>query len=161
RVLDPAQSRAFLDELRLFRTRVASYGAVNSLAQTLLKFTVPGAADTYQGTELPDFSLVDPDNRRPVDYARREGMLTDLRAAVESGAGDLSVIVHQFADHLEDGRAKLYVTWRALHARKKHPGLFAEGEYLQLSAEGEKAKHLFAFARRLKGAAAVVAVPRL
>ena len=158
RILDPAQARAFLDGFRPFQQKVARFGAVNALAQTLLKFAAPGVPDTYQGTELPDFSLVDPDNRRPVDYDRRRAALNDLRGAA---TGDLAALARGLAESAEDGRAKLYLTWRALHARKKHPGLFAEGEYLPLTADGEKARHVFAFARRLGATAAVVAVPRL
>jgi (1->4)-alpha-D-glucan 1-alpha-D-glucosylmutase len=160
RILDPEKGRAFLADFLPLQTRVARYGAFNSLAQTLLKITAPGVADTYQGTEVPDFSLVDPDNRRPVDYGERQAMLNDLRKAAAS-SGDLAAFVRRLADSVEDGRAKLYVTWRALHARKDHAGLFAEGEYLPLTAQGAKADHLFAFARRLGGATAVVAVPRL
>ncbi|MCI0702736.1 MAG: malto-oligosyltrehalose synthase [Planctomycetia bacterium] len=160
RILDPQKSRAFLDDFRQFQKHAARYGIINSLAQTLLKITAPGVADTYQGTELPDFSLVDPDNRRPVDYARREAMLADLRAKSHS-SGDLPAFARQLTEAAEDGRAKLYLTWRALSARREHPGLFAEGEYLPLVASGAKADHLFAFARRLNGVTAVVAVPRL
>jgi (1->4)-alpha-D-glucan 1-alpha-D-glucosylmutase len=159
RILDPGTGRAFLDGLRPFRQRVAAYGAVNSLAQTLLKVTSPGVADTYQGTELPDFSLVDPDNRRPVDYERRRAMLNDLRGSASSG--DAAAVARGLAETAEDGRAKLYVTWQALHARREYPGLFAEGDYVPLTATGTKANHLFAFARRLNGSAAAVAVPRL
>jgi (1->4)-alpha-D-glucan 1-alpha-D-glucosylmutase len=161
RVLDAEQARDFLDDFRPFQRRVARLGAINTLSQTLLKVASPGVADTYQGTELPDFSLVDPDNRRPVDYARRQAMLNDLRGTAVSAGDDRAALARELIGSVEDGRAKLYVTWRALTARRDHPGLFAEGEYFPLPAEGEKARHLFAFARRLGGAAAVVAVPRL
>jgi (1->4)-alpha-D-glucan 1-alpha-D-glucosylmutase len=156
RILDPQTGAAFPDDFRPFQARVARYGAVNTLAQTLLKFTAPGVADTYQGTELPDFSLVDPDNRQPVDYPRRRDLLSAIRAA-----GDPLARARELAEGIGDGRAKLYTTWCALTARRDHPGLFAEGEYVPLACGGAKAEHVFAFARRLGGTTAVVAVPRL
>ena len=161
RLLDAEIGREFLDDFLRFQKRVAWYGAVNSLAQTLLKLTVPGVADTYQGTEIPDFSLVDPDNRRPVDYALRRKMLDDLRERVLASPGDVAAFAHELSETLEDGRAKLYVMWRLLHLRQENPGLFAEGEYLPLTGCGPRAENLFAFARRWNGVTAVVAVPRL
>ena len=89
RILDEAASRAFLEDFRAFQRRVSHFGLFNSLAQTLLKLASPGVPDIYQGTELWDFSLVDPDNRRPVDYERRRRLLADLQAAAESAGGDL------------------------------------------------------------------------
>jgi (1->4)-alpha-D-glucan 1-alpha-D-glucosylmutase len=160
RVLDPERARAFRDEFLPFQRRIARSGAINTLAQTLLKIASPGVADTYQGTEIPDFSLVDPDNRRPVDYGRRQAMLNDLREAAVAPE-KLPNLTQSLADSIEDGRAKLYVMWQALRARQDHRGLFAEGEYIPLSATGAKANHLFAFTRRHEGATAVVAVPRL
>ena len=85
RILDESKSRAFLDDLAFLQRRIAHFGYFNSLAQTLLKITLPGVPDTYQGTELWDFSLVDPDNRRPVDFERRVRMLNELKTAVDSG----------------------------------------------------------------------------
>jgi (1->4)-alpha-D-glucan 1-alpha-D-glucosylmutase len=161
RILDEGGNRAFLDDFRAFQRRVAAYGLYNSLSQTLLKFASPGVPDTYQGTELWDFSLVDPDNRRPVDYERRGRMLRELRSAIESAGGDLRELARDLVASKEDGRIKLYVTHRSLACRRDHPGLFTAGDYIPLAAEGPKAAHLFAFARRAGEAAAVVAVPRL
>jgi (1->4)-alpha-D-glucan 1-alpha-D-glucosylmutase len=161
RILDEGANRAFLDDFRAFQRRVAAYGLYNSLSQTLLKFASPGVPDTYQGTELWDFSLVDPDNRRPVDYERRRRMLRDLRTAIESARGDLRDLGRDLVGTMADGRIKLYVTHRSLAYRRDHPGLFTAGDYLPLAAEGPRAAHLFAFARRAGEAAAVVAVPRL
>jgi len=96
-----------------------------------------------------------------VDYPRRQAMLNDLRGAAGSAGGDRSALARGLVESVEDGRAKLYLTWQALSARCEYPGLFAEGEYLPLAAEGEKARHLFAFARRLGSTEAVVVVPRL
>jgi (1->4)-alpha-D-glucan 1-alpha-D-glucosylmutase len=161
RILDESANGAFLDDFRAFTRRVAAYGLYNSLSQALLKFAAPGVPDTYQGTELWDFSLVDPDNRRPVDYRERHRMLQSLRSAIESAGGDLREPARDLIASKEDGRIKLYVTHRSLALRRDHPGLFTAGEYIPLAAEGAKAAHLFAFARRSGEAAAVVAVPRL
>jgi (1->4)-alpha-D-glucan 1-alpha-D-glucosylmutase len=160
RILDEGGNRAFLDDFRAFRRRVAAYGLYNSLSQTLLKFASPGAPDTYQGTELWDFSLVDPDNRRPVDYERRHRMLRELRAAADTAGDDRRGLARDLVGTMADGRIKLYVTHRSLAARRDHPGLFSAGDYLPLAAEGPKAAHVFAFARRAGEAAAVIAVPR-
>jgi (1->4)-alpha-D-glucan 1-alpha-D-glucosylmutase len=151
KLLDPQSGRAFLDSFLPFQRRVARLGVVNTLAQTLLKLTAPGVPDTYQGTELPDFSLVDPDNRRPVDYSLRQRLLDEVRGCT----------ARELFDSAEDGRAKLFLSWRGLHARKVYPALFTEGEYQPLAAGGAKAEHLFAFARRFGEQAAVVAVTRL
>jgi (1->4)-alpha-D-glucan 1-alpha-D-glucosylmutase len=161
RILDEGASRPFLDDFRAFQRRVSDCGLYNSLSQTLLKLASPGVPDTYQGTELWDFSLVDPDNRRPVDYDRRRRMLQDLRSAIESAGGDLRELARDLVATKEDGRIKLYATHRSLACRRDHPGLFTAGEYIPLAAEGSKATHLFAFARRAGDDAAVVAVPRL
>jgi (1->4)-alpha-D-glucan 1-alpha-D-glucosylmutase len=161
RILDEGSNAAFLDDFRDFRRRVSDYGLYNSMSQTLLKLASPGAPDTYQGTELWDFSLVDPDNRRPVDYDRRRRMLQDLRSAAGTAGGDLRALARDLVAAREDGRIKLYITHRSLSCRRDHPGLFTAGEYIPLAAEGSKAAHLFAFARRDGEAAAVVAVPRL
>jgi (1->4)-alpha-D-glucan 1-alpha-D-glucosylmutase len=117
--------------------------------------------DTYQGTELWDYSLVDPDNRRPVDYPSRRRMLQDLQSAVADASGNLPALVRRLLASRKDGRVKLYVTWRSLRCRRDHPVLFSAGEYIPLEALGAKAVHLFAFARRAGDACAIVAVPRL
>jgi (1->4)-alpha-D-glucan 1-alpha-D-glucosylmutase len=161
RILNPETGRTFLDDFLPLQRRVARYGAFNTLAQTLVRVASPGVPDTYQGTELPDFSLVDPDNRRPVDYDRRRALLGELREAVGAAGDGLPALARGLAEAAGDGRAKLYVTWRALNTLKHSPGLFSEGEYLPLAASGSKAAHVFAFARRLNGSAAVAAVPRL
>ena len=148
RILDGRTGAAFLAEFLPFQKRVADLGLVNSLAQTLLRLTAPGVPDTYQGAELMDLSLVDPDNRRPVDYALRRQMLDDLRRTGEPPA-------------IDDPRMKLFITSRALSLRRQNPGLFTTGDYLPLHASGELRDHVFAFARRDKGRWAIVIVPRL
>ncbi len=161
RILDEDTNRAFLDDFREFQARISHFGLFNSLSQTLLKLAAPGVPDTYQGTELWDFSLVDPDNRRPVDYERRRRMLHDLQGAVHAAGGDLRELARELVAAREDGRIKLYVTERALHCRRDYPGLYSAGEYQPLAALGAKAEHVFAFARRVEGRQALVAVPRL
>jgi (1->4)-alpha-D-glucan 1-alpha-D-glucosylmutase len=161
RLLDEAASAEFLFDLRAFLKRVIPAGLLNSLAQTLLKITSPGVPDTYQGMELWDFSLVDPDNRRPVDYARRRKLLEQLQQAIAGGQGDLKRIAADVMSKKEDGRIKMYVTLQALNVARTHPGLFTTGEYLPLRATGERASHLFAFARRKEQQWAVVVTPRL
>ncbi len=160
RILDPHANSAFLEDFREFQRRVSGYGLFNSLSQTLLRITCPGVPDTYQGTEIWDFSLVDPDNRRPVDYTLRRRMLEELQAAESSAGDDLRTLAKTLLDAKEDGRIKLYVTAKALHCRRDHPGLFSHGEYIPLTVTGTRAEHLFAFARRDAGSHAIVVVPR-
>ncbi|HEX5787286.1 MAG TPA: malto-oligosyltrehalose synthase [Woeseiaceae bacterium] len=125
-------------------------GALNSLSQALLQLTVPGVPDIYQGTEFFDFSLVDPDNRREVDFALRSRTL----ATSES--------VHDALAHWRDGAVKARLTAAALASRQQAPGLFTRGAYIPLDVRGAKAEHVVAFARRdAEGRRAVVAVPRL
>ncbi|MCC7370131.1 MAG: malto-oligosyltrehalose synthase [Chloroflexi bacterium] len=170
-ILDPKRSRRFLDDLASLARIVARSGAVNSLGQALLKLTVPGVPDTYQGNELWDFSLVDPDNRRPVDYALRKRRLGSLqRAAARAEAADASErdgepplrgLARRLRDHWDDGRPKLYLTWKALQLRRDLPELLAHGEYLPLRVDGPLGDHLCAFAREHDGDQIIVAVPRI
>jgi (1->4)-alpha-D-glucan 1-alpha-D-glucosylmutase len=161
RILDEGTSRAFLDDFRAFQARVSHFGLFNSLAQTLLRLAAPGVPDTYQGTEVWNFSLVDPDNRQPVDHGGLRRMLDELRARAVAAGDDLRKLARRLVDTKEDGRIKLYVTDRALNCRREHAGLFSAGEYIPASAAGAKAGHLFAFVRRDSDRCALVAVPRL
>ena len=161
RILDERENRAFLDDFRAFQRRISRHGLLNSLSQTLLKLASPGAPDTYQGTELWDFSLVDPDNRRPVDYDRRRRMLGELRSAVEAAGGNLRELARDLVASREDGRIKLFVSYRTMQCRRDHPGLFGAGEYTPIAVDGPNAEHLFAFVRRAGGIQALIAVPRL
>jgi (1->4)-alpha-D-glucan 1-alpha-D-glucosylmutase len=160
-ILDGQKSRQFLDAFRPFQRRVSDLGMINSLSQTLLRLIAPGVPDTYQGMELWDFSLVDPDNRRPVDYERRRRVLAELKSRVEREGADRRALARELVDGMQDGRAKLYVTWQALQARKAYPGLFTRGDYLLLDVTGARPDCLFAFARRLGDVTAVVIAPRL
>lgn len=161
RILDPQTGGTFLDDFRAFQERVSHWGLLNSLSQTILRLTTPGVPDTYQGTELWDLSLVDPDNRRPVDYAQRIQALARMRGEFAAAGSRRSELANALVDQPADGRAKLFVTWRTLEARRRYPGLFSTGEYLPLEAVGTQADHVFAFMRRLNDIAALVVVPRL
>ncbi len=149
RILDPVSGRAFIADLLPFAHQIARIGAVNGLAQTLLKLTVPGVPDSYQGTELWDLSLVDPDNRRPVDFELRRRWLADPRPASELVQGWRS------------GRIKQQLIARTLALRKRQPALFRDGDYLPLTPAGAHAERIVAFARRTDQALAIVIVPRL
>ena len=161
RILDEKAGGPFLEDFRPFQRRISHYGLFNSLSQTLLRIAAPGAPDTYQGTELWDFHLVDPDNRQPVDYARRREMLGELKKRIEGDGDNLCGLARELVESREDGRIKLYVTHRALQTRREHPGLFADGAYTPLEVEGPRKDHAFAFARQKEGRWAVVVVPRL
>jgi len=159
-LLDPTRSQPFLDDFTAFQARVAHFGALNSLAQTLIKITAPGVPDFYQGTELWDLSLVDPDNRRPVDWALRRRLLGDLERAL-AATSDRAGGAFDLFKHKDDGRVKLYLIREALAFRRAQSALFAAGDYRPLEARGPLAEHVCAFARVAEGGAALTVVPRL
>ncbi len=161
RILTDADSAAFLDDFRTMAQRVAELGYWNSLAQQALKLTAPGVPDIYQGTELWDLSLVDPDNRRPVDYERRRVMLRELQRWEKRAKGDLIGLADELVTSAADGRIKLYLTHRLLAFRRAHEGLFARGGYVPLDAHGPQRDHVVAFARTSEREAALIVVPRL
>jgi len=144
----------FLADFGEFARRVVRFGLLNSLTQTLCKLTAPGVPDVYQGNELWDFSLVDPDNRRPVDYEQRRALLAELA----SGA---SLSLRELAASLEDGRGKLLLTWKTLQLRRAQPHLFSHGDYRRLRVYGERSPHVCAFARRCARESLIVIAPRL
>jgi (1->4)-alpha-D-glucan 1-alpha-D-glucosylmutase len=156
--LDTSRPNQFLDDFLPFQGRIAYYGALNSLAQALLKITSPGVPDLYQGTELWDFSLVDPDNRRPVDFPKRAQVLSELKRLK---GGDPAQLVRELLARWGNGRIKMYLISRALDFRRAHASLFQSGDYDLLSASGERKEHVLAFARRDGNTWALVAVPRL
>lgn len=155
RLLDGRRRNLFLDDFRAFHKRVAEAGAVNALAQAVLKLTAPGVPDFYQGSELWDFSLVDPDNRRPVDFGLRRRLLDELSGTAVDD--DVTGLLRAWPD----GRIKLFIIWRLLSIRRRHPGLFAEGGYEAIATVGDRSDHGIAFVRRSAGATLLVAVPRL
>jgi (1->4)-alpha-D-glucan 1-alpha-D-glucosylmutase len=146
-ILDPARSTRFLDLLYAFIDRIAPAAAMNGLVQLTLRCTAPGTPDMYQGTEFWDFSMVDPDNRRPVDYAARI-------AAIEDDAE-----WPELARNWCDGRIKQRLAAHLLRLRAADPELFAEGGYQCLRVEGPRQGHVLAFARRRAARSAVIAVP--
>ncbi len=148
------------EDFQAFCHKVAQHGMYNALAQTLLKLTAPGVPDIYQGNELWDFSLVDPDNRRPVDYGHRRQLLHTLQARIGAAGPDLRAFVRELLDTWRDGRIKLYVTHQILNYRREHPKVFFAGEYVPLEGIGAGQKHLCAFARRHAQHAVLVAAPR-
>ena len=151
RVLDPSPKNKFLPSFLPVAEEIARLGAINSLAQVALKLTVPGVPDIYQGNEIWDFSLVDPDNRRPVDYQRRREMLDSLGGTAPE----------ELLQHWPDGRIKLLLTQRLLRFRRDHPALFRHGKYLPLTANGTFADCCVGFVREHEGEWIAVMVPRL
>jgi (1->4)-alpha-D-glucan 1-alpha-D-glucosylmutase len=157
-ILVPKGSKnAFLQELKPFQVKVAHYGVFNSLSQTLLKITAPGVPDFYQGTELWDFNLVDPDNRRPVDFGIRVQHLREIRRRIEN---DVLELIQELLGMKEDGRVKLFLIVQALNARKASANIFQKGTYKPLSVTGRFREHLIAFARRDASSWSVTVVPR-
>jgi (1->4)-alpha-D-glucan 1-alpha-D-glucosylmutase len=160
RLLD-AQRRdgGFLAQFESFVAPVQFFGAVNALAQKLLTLTSPGTPDIYQGNEIWDFSLVDPDNRRPVDFAARRKMLDDLLKRAESG--DLVALCRDLLARYTDGAIKMWITHRVLSFRAQHPALFHVEQYVPAYGAVEKQDHLVAFTRAAEKQMVVVAAPRL
>jgi (1->4)-alpha-D-glucan 1-alpha-D-glucosylmutase len=158
-IVEAEEKPAFLDDFLDFFAKISHLGLLNSLSQTLVRITSPGVPDTYQGTELWDFSLVDPDNRRPVDYDRRRSMLEELQ--VKSSGNDLIELARELTRTMTNGRIKLYLTWKALQCRLDHPGLFSVGDYLAGEPIGPKRDQVFGFARRAGKQSALVVVPRM
>ena len=156
-MLADLEDNPFLESFAPFAQRVARLGRFNSLAQLVLKLTSPGIPDIYQGNELWDFSLVDPDNRRPVDYAIRVKMLSTLLPMLEAPDDGLDRQVADLFAHAVDGRIKMYVTARLLHYRRSHPELFKHGSYNPLTPDGAKADAVCAFERRFEQRVLIVA----
>jgi (1->4)-alpha-D-glucan 1-alpha-D-glucosylmutase len=158
-ILDRRNGNLFLADFVAFHRQVVRFGLLNGLTQTLCKLTAPGVPDIYQGDDLWDFSLVDPDNRRPVDYAKRSQLLQQLQQ--ECGQAPAAGWVRSLVDNLHDGRCKLYLLWRVLQFRQAHEALFRDGEYLPLRVSGDHAAKICAFARRHHDRLAIVVAPRL
>jgi (1->4)-alpha-D-glucan 1-alpha-D-glucosylmutase len=157
-------SPGFLADLGGFAARLARAGRVSSLAQVALKCAAPGIPDVYQGCELWDLSLVDPDNRRPVDFARRARALEELDRELARGAEARAALARRLSspEGLADGRAKLLLLRAALHLRRELlRELFDDGDYRPLAVDGPLARHVFAFTRATTRHALVCAVPRL
>ncbi|MCU1242879.1 MAG: malto-oligosyltrehalose synthase [Candidatus Acidoferrum typicum] len=155
-ILQPATTNPFLRDFVTFQKSIAYSGMVNGLSQTLLKIISPGIPDFYQGSELWDLRLVDPDNRQPIDFAKRGTMLAVLKGQTESSA----LFSEQLTGHWQDGQIKLYTIWKALNFRREAPDLFSKGDFLQLDVTGPHAQHILAILRRHKREWALFVAPR-
>ncbi|MGH8508573.1 MAG: malto-oligosyltrehalose synthase [Gammaproteobacteria bacterium] len=160
-LLERSEKNLFLAQFLPFQQRIARLGLFNSLSQTFLKLTVPGVPDLYRGNELWDFSLVDPDNRRPVDYAHRQALLAELKDHMSGTRGRLAAKVRTLVESLEDARIKLYLIWKTLKTRRDHAELFRNGSYVPLSVSGSKSEHVCAFARQCGEETIIAVAPRL
>jgi (1->4)-alpha-D-glucan 1-alpha-D-glucosylmutase len=156
--LERREGNAFPNEIEELSRHLARFGYLNSLSQTLCKLTAPGVPDIYQGNEVWDDSLVDPDNRRPVDFALRQKLLDEVR---QWKAPAMSERLANALANLDDGRCKLHVTLTALQLRRAHEQLFREGSYVPLKVLGEHGAHVLAYGRKNGDSVAIVAVPRL
>lgn len=153
RCLDESGNPEFIESVRSFTAKVAWAGMINSIAQLVLKLTLPGVPDFYQGTELWDFSLVDPDNRRPIDFDNRRHILK----LVTGKQSDVQSILNS----APDGRLKMFVMHRLLSLRESVPGLFTHSSFTTVQAEGTRRKHVVCFKRTFQDQAMLVVVPRI
>jgi (1->4)-alpha-D-glucan 1-alpha-D-glucosylmutase len=158
KLLDPRASREFLHDFASFEMETRRPGLLSSLSQMVLKCTAPGIPDFYQGTETWGFRLVDPDNRRPIDFGRRRDLLR--RVIDQVGRDGESPFLEESMKSLEDGRLKVYLTWRVLRLRREREGLFLDGDYAPVGAEGRFQDHVIAFFRKLGGERVLVACSR-
>ncbi len=150
---------AFRADFEPFAARIARIGIWNSLSQTLLKLTSPGVPDIYQGMELWDFSLVDPDNRRSVDFESRERLLRDIVELGDVGSRQAQEALSDIVSSPSDARIKLLLTYRALVLRRRAATLFTVGDYVPLDVEGARKEHVCAFARHDSKHMAIVIAP--
>ncbi len=150
KILNP--SYEFLKDFLPFQKMIAHYGVFNSLSQILIKITSPGIPDFYQGSELWDFNLVDPDNRRPVDYEKRKNILNEIK--------NPSNIIQKLLSTKEDGKIKLFLMYKALSVRRKFPELFQKGDYQPLEVRGLFKDNIIAFARRYENQFVITITPR-
>ncbi|HEY0672233.1 MAG TPA: malto-oligosyltrehalose synthase [Longimicrobiales bacterium] len=150
------KDRKFLDDFLPMQREIAFYGALNSLSQLVIKLGAPGVPDIYQGNELWNFSLVDPDNRRPVDFALRRRLLQQMIDDAAQGR----TFAQELMSSWQDGRIKLYLTWIGLQLRRQNPGLLLNGEYIPLLARGPQEEHVVAFARRYESRYVLFAAAR-
>jgi (1->4)-alpha-D-glucan 1-alpha-D-glucosylmutase len=160
-LLDQSGPNEFLDDFLPFQTRVAELGIYNSLSQTVLRLAAPGVPEIYQGAELWELSLVDPDNRQPVDFGRLQAVLAELRRRTAGAGADLTALSRMLMEQRHDGRIKLHVVQRGLAHRRAHPELFLRGDYIPLEVSGDRSNHVCVFARSRDRDEVVVAVPRL
>ncbi len=154
RILSAQHNREFLQDFRSFQERIAYVGMINGLSQTLLKIASPGVPDFYQGSELWDLRLVDPDNRGPIDFTKR-GVALDSLVMADSAHG-----LSNLADSWQDGCIKLYLIWKAISFRRDHADLFREGEFIPLQSSGAHSRNVAAFIRKKENSFVLAAIPR-
>lgn len=160
-ILERGGPNPFLDDFLPFQELVADHGRRNALSQVLLKLASPGVPDCYQGAELWEFSLVDPDNRRPVDFELRAQMLAELRRARDRDDVDRIDLLRGLMESWKDGRIKLYLIQEGLRHRRAHAAVYLEGDYVPLDCGGSNRSRLCAFARLYQDQAVVAVVPCL
>ena len=156
-ILDEKQNHAFLEDFFSFHRNIAFYGMLNSLSQTLLKITAPGVPDFYQGSELWDLRLVDPDNRGTVDFARRIELLSSLK---EKGSRETARFADELLKNWADGRIKLYLISKALRCRQEFGELFTDGGFVPAEISGERSENVTAFFRVFQNQLALVLAPK-
>lgn len=156
-ILNVRKSPPFLNSFLRFQEKISYYGMLNSVAQTLLKIVCPGIPDFYQGSELWDFRLVDPDTRRPVDFEQRTRLLESI---VQEGICPSPEFLRGLCRNWRDSRIKLYVTWKALNFRRQHAHLFLDGGYIPINGRGGREQNVFALMRYTKDRYLLAAVPR-
>ena len=147
----------FLQQFKPFQQKIAEYGIYNSLSQVLIKNTAPGVPDLYQGAELWELSLVDPDNRRPVDYQKRREFLEDIKTR---SSQDILELIKELITTKENGKIKLFLTHQLLNARKKYSELFLNGDYQEIEVIGEHQDSIIAFSRNYRDKTVVAIAPR-
>ncbi|WP_036484905.1 malto-oligosyltrehalose synthase [Myxosarcina sp. GI1] len=157
RVLDRSKSKNFWDKFLPFQEKIAEYGIYNSLSQVLVKNTAPGVPDLYQGAELWELSLVDPDNRRPVNYQQRSDLLAEIKQQKDKNILDLC---QKLIATKADGKIKLFLTYQLLQTRKEHSEIFQNGNYVPLEVTGKYRNHIIAFARNHEGRTIIAVAPR-
>jgi (1->4)-alpha-D-glucan 1-alpha-D-glucosylmutase len=157
RILDCTNENQFLNEIEQYIEPIIKAGRLNSLSQLLLKMSSPGVPDFYQGSELWEMTLVDPDNRQPIDYEQRQNGLRYIKEAYEK---DFKGLIKELWLNHDNGLLKLYLTWIGLNFRKRNPNLFQRGEYIPINISGEKSRHVIAFARRYEEKVCIIAAGR-
>jgi len=157
RILQPSDDNQFRRDFLPFQRKIAYYGMLNSLSQTLIKITSPGVPDFYQGAELWDLNLVDPDNRRPVDFEKR---ISFLRGIKDKASTDMFRLIRELCSRMQDGRIKLFLINRVLRARQEYCAVFQRGTYEPLEVGGQRKDHIIAFSRYHEKQWAVTVAPR-
>jgi (1->4)-alpha-D-glucan 1-alpha-D-glucosylmutase len=156
-ILKQGRKNSFLEDFRKFESSIAYHGMLNGISQALLKIVSPGLPDFYQGSELWDLRVVDPDNRQPVDFDRRKTLL----AAIKSSGGSPSAeFLEQITRNWRDARVKLYLIWKALAFRRDNAALFCQSDFTALPSSGRRAENVAAFARHYNGSWTMAIVPR-